>query len=207
MFIIICRDGDNGFSEMACTFEQFDSQLLTCEKGIPYKYVVHTAKTGNTDSCYEYLHSYPHKDYNRCLMIPSATLQRIGINAGAREYHHYDTVVYPKSSAQESVVKTLIKSVLNFTVFSSKKDEKARTFEPLVGLDLVEATFFEFLQPIKYSLLVARQPTDFDFKKVVGTVEQIKSCLQTLKIHNHKQMVLHSQDKSKVNEVIVHNVY
>ena len=65
-------DVGDGISEMACTFENFDVELL--KHPLAYKYVVHSPKAKKDDDCYEYLHAHastwPNREYNRCLKIP-----------------------------------------------------------------------------------------------------------------------------------------
>lgn len=53
---------------MTCTFKNFDKNLFSNFRGIPYKYVVHSPRTEKPADWYEYLHAFP-DDHNRCLVI------------------------------------------------------------------------------------------------------------------------------------------
>jgi len=53
------------------------ADILEHEYHIPYKYVIHSPKTGESqEDCYEYLHEYHLWDPNRLLWIPEDDYQQ-----------------------------------------------------------------------------------------------------------------------------------
>ena len=65
-----CRRFDDVLSEMICTFETFDKEIL--QAPLPYKYVIHSPKSKKREEteCYEYLH-WKNQECNRCLDVPA----------------------------------------------------------------------------------------------------------------------------------------
>ena len=85
----LTRDLDDGYYEMNCSLK-ISAKILEHEHPIPYKYVIHSPKTRESqDDCYEYLHGHHLADPNRSLKIPKAKYQQAcgGMFLCYRQFH------------------------------------------------------------------------------------------------------------------------
>ena len=149
---------------------------------------------------------------------------------GSREYHQYDTAVYPReikfskdsesmeenSSTAESIrnffTKQLPVAVKSFFT-RKKKDEQTEVLLP-VDFELTELSLTEFFRPIKHTLLAERQPgnVEIHFKKLIENMVQIKNCLLRQKVfHNQLEHVAQDHNSAtRLNEVraiIIHTSF